>query len=312
MGNTGQPKSINEIIDLRAPHLSDEGHNPTQSGVSYPPVETPVLIVGGGPVGLLCSILLARCGIRSTILERHANRLGHPKSHVINPRSTEIMRQAGLDIKRLRNLGASPADAEVVRFATSMAGLELGSIPFDKQGETALTFTPEPLFNIPQPLLEDYLYEVVIQTGKVTLWREAQWQSSDKTTDGNELSRILNRRTNTIFEYRSKYLLCCDGANARSREQLQIPFPPLDSNPAKPLHHASVHINADLRKMKSGILWWIWSLSQIGTFISYDRSSSWVFVITFDPLVTPKTTFTEDFCRAQIDKVHCKSYVKAL
>jgi 2,4-dichlorophenol 6-monooxygenase len=107
------------------------------------------------------------------------------------------MRQAGLDIKRRRNLGASPADAEVVRFATSMAGLELGSIPFDKQDEAALTFIPEPLFNIPQPLLEDYLYEVVIQTGKITPWREAQWQLSDKTTDGHELSRILNRRTNT-------------------------------------------------------------------------------------------------------------------
>jgi 2,4-dichlorophenol 6-monooxygenase len=193
MGNTGQLNSTNGIIDLRACCLSNEGNNPTQSRIAYPLVETPVLIVGGGPVVLLSSILLVRIRHLSIILERHANRLDQPKSHVINPRSTEIMRQAGLDIKRLRNLGASPADAEVVRFATSMAGLELVSIPFNKQDETAFTFTPEPLFNIPQPLLEDYLYEVVIQTGKVTLWREAQWQLSNKTTDGHELSRILKQ-----------------------------------------------------------------------------------------------------------------------
>jgi len=215
----------------------------------------------------------------------------------------EILRQAGLDTERLRNLGASPADSDVVRFAVSMAGLELGCIPFDKQDETALTFTPEPLFNIAQPLLEDYLYEVIIKTGKVTFWRELQWQSSDITTDGFEISRILNRRTNTVFEYRSKYLLCCDGVNARSREQLQIPFATLDDNPPTPLHHASIHFNADLRKMKSGTLWWIWSLSQIGTFICYDRATSWVFVLTFDPMITPKATFTEEFCRSQIDEV---------
>jgi len=59
--------------------------------------------------------------------ERHATRLGQPKSQC--DQSTflmEILRQAGLDTERLRNLGASPADSDVVRFAISMAGLELG------------------------------------------------------------------------------------------------------------------------------------------------------------------------------------------
>jgi 2-polyprenyl-6-methoxyphenol hydroxylase-like FAD-dependent oxidoreductase len=34
-------------------------------------LETPVLIVGGGPVGLTASILLSQQGIRSLLVERH-------------------------------------------------------------------------------------------------------------------------------------------------------------------------------------------------------------------------------------------------
>jgi len=42
----------------------------------------------------------------------------------------------------------------------------------------ALAFTPEPLFNIAQPLLEDYLHEVVIKTGKLRFGENCNGQST--------------------------------------------------------------------------------------------------------------------------------------
>ena len=71
----------------------------------YIPVETPVLIIGGGPTGLLLSHLLSRLGLKSTIVERYPERLGAPKAHALSPRSLEICRQFGLDVRRVRNLG---------------------------------------------------------------------------------------------------------------------------------------------------------------------------------------------------------------
>lgn len=66
------------------------------------PLTTTALIIGGGATGLLSSILLARQGIDSIIVERYKKRLGQPKAHALNPRSLEILRQAGLDTAALR------------------------------------------------------------------------------------------------------------------------------------------------------------------------------------------------------------------
>jgi hypothetical protein len=52
----------------------------------------PVLIVGGGPVGLTLSILLSRLGVDSLLVERHASPTTHPQAHFINNRTMEVFR----------------------------------------------------------------------------------------------------------------------------------------------------------------------------------------------------------------------------
>ena len=49
--------------------------------------EFPVVIVGGGPVGLTASILLSQAGIRSLLVERHPGTAIHTKARAINGRT---------------------------------------------------------------------------------------------------------------------------------------------------------------------------------------------------------------------------------
>ncbi len=55
-------------------------------------VETPVLIVGGGPVGLSTAIGLRELGVACVVAERHATTLDFPKGRRVTVRSMEIFR----------------------------------------------------------------------------------------------------------------------------------------------------------------------------------------------------------------------------
>jgi 2-polyprenyl-6-methoxyphenol hydroxylase-like FAD-dependent oxidoreductase len=58
-------------------------------------VDAPVIIVGGGPVGLSLALGLARYGTASTVLERNAEPVKESRAAVIWPRTQEILRDWG-------------------------------------------------------------------------------------------------------------------------------------------------------------------------------------------------------------------------
>ena len=58
-------------------------------------LDIPVLISGGGPVGLAASLLLSQHGVRSLLVERHPATALTPKARGINARTMEVFRQCG-------------------------------------------------------------------------------------------------------------------------------------------------------------------------------------------------------------------------
>lgn len=285
------------------------------------PLTTTALIIGGGATGLLSSILLARQGIDSIIVERYKKRLGQPKAHALNPRSLEILRQAGLDTAALRQKGMSPRDGDMVRFATSLNGLEFGSLPYERQEDDTKEITPEPLFNISQPMFEQVLTETAGNYKLISLKKLAQYNTTypfDNGPTSKKLwaSSILDKKTNTEFVIKSKYILICDGANSASRSKFGIPFSIMPGHSAEVFHNVSIHFDADLRQFKSGTLWFFMRHSQRGTMICYERQNSWVYVVRRRPEDEPTSMFTEEYCRSMIDDVsfslpnclqHCQS-----
>ncbi len=74
-------------------------------------LDAEVIIVGAGPVGTYLSILLSDYNIQSLIIERFerggdlANGVhGHPRAHVLNTRTMELMRSLGIESQILSEM----------------------------------------------------------------------------------------------------------------------------------------------------------------------------------------------------------------
>src|SRR5215813_9544288 len=88
-----------------------------------------VLIVGAGPVGLGAALELARCGVRSVLIEKHDTTSWHPKTRNFNTRTMEIARGWGPAVyERLRGIDTPPGWKSPIRFLRTAIGEELGVI----------------------------------------------------------------------------------------------------------------------------------------------------------------------------------------
>src|SRR5512144_2407355 len=60
-------------------------------------LETQVLVVGAGPVGLTLANILGLHGIRTLVVERNASTVGEPRAVSIDDESLRTMQYIGLD-----------------------------------------------------------------------------------------------------------------------------------------------------------------------------------------------------------------------
>lgn len=58
--------------------------------------EVPVVIVGGGPIGLTLSCILGKNNIEHVLLEKNDTTSNWPKAMITNPRSMELYHQLGM------------------------------------------------------------------------------------------------------------------------------------------------------------------------------------------------------------------------
>src|SRR5882762_6374882 len=125
-------------------------------------IESEVLIVGAGPVGLTLAIDLAWRGVDVTVVETRARAAApEPKCNHVAARTMEIFRRLGL-AEKVRNAGL-PADyPHDISYRTTFTGPELARIPIpcrrDRFSRTDGP-TPEPPHRINQIFLEPILFE---------------------------------------------------------------------------------------------------------------------------------------------------------
>ena len=80
----------------------------------------PVLIAGGGPVGMTLARTLALHGVRCLLVERHPTTTRHPKMDITNGRSMELFRRLGV-AGRLRAVAVPEENNFDISWITSLA-----------------------------------------------------------------------------------------------------------------------------------------------------------------------------------------------
>lgn len=268
-------------------------------------IETDVLVVGAGPTGLTAALMLANLGLASHLVERRPGPQRAPAAHVINARSFEIWRQAGVDMDAVFALAKDPQDAGAVHWVTKLGGEVLGTLPFERQDDATLAYTPTPLRNLAQHHLEPLLArECEAKTGAGPAYSN-RWESSQQDADG-VTSLVCNLPNDEVYAVRSHYVIAADGAGSPVRKSLGIAC----VGPERLQAFVMIHFGANLRRLvgaNPGVLYWISDPACTGTFVAHDIDREWVFMQPFEPENERIEEYDDARCRAIVARAMTNS-----
>ena len=259
------------------------------------PIDTTVLVVGAGPAGMTAALLLARLGVACRIVERRATPQTAPAAHVVNARTFEVLRAAGVDMDRIAAASQPPEDAGSVYWVTTLAGQTLGRLPFERQGDDLSAVTPTPLRNLSQHRLEPILADELGAAGVAVAYGQ-EWQGATQDADG-VTSQLRDAATGAVAEVRSRWLLAADGAASPVRRMLGI----TPVGPDRLQSFVMIHLDADFRPVvgdRRGVLYWTTAPDATGTFVAHDIGRTWVFMHPFDPDNESAAAYDEARCTA--------------
>ena len=190
-------------------------------------LETQVLIVGAGPVGLTLAIDLGRRGIHCTIIEQKDKPAFLPKMERANARTMEIYRRMGIaDKVRVAGLRADcPMDVYVV-FAMNEPPLLRLSYPSVAQATADIRATndgtaPREAYQlISQYTLEPLLKSIAETIPSITVRFGCEFMSLQQDPQG--VTAKVKTLDGTTGEIRATYLVGCDGGASAVRKELGI------------------------------------------------------------------------------------------
>ncbi|HEY5018565.1 MAG TPA: FAD-dependent monooxygenase [Streptosporangiaceae bacterium] len=181
--------------------------------------DSPVLIAGGGPVGLALAVELGLRGIECLVVEPRPQptRL-RPRAKTLNARTMEHARRWGL-AGRLRAAGPlSVSWSQDVSFCTTFLGREItrftGVLGLADDGDS-----PERGQQMPQYVLEEVLREVVTELPAVDLRLGWRVQGVDAAGPGPVRVTLLDP-AGEAAAVTAEYVVGADGARSVVREQI--------------------------------------------------------------------------------------------
>ncbi|MET7327218.1 FAD-dependent monooxygenase [Nonomuraea sp. NPDC005650] len=176
-------------------------------------MDVPVLVAGGGPVGLAVAVELAYQGVRCVVVEpRQEVSWLRPRAKTTSARSMELLRRWGLAEKVRERAPLAVGWSDQAVFVSSLLGREItrigGCFGLDLAGSE---LAAEPGQQVPQPLVEEVLREAVgdaLLTGR---------QVAGLREDADGVSVRVVSAAGEESEVRAQYVVGCDGPRSVTR-----------------------------------------------------------------------------------------------
>jgi 2-polyprenyl-6-methoxyphenol hydroxylase-like FAD-dependent oxidoreductase len=172
-------------------------------------IDTDVLIVGAGPVGLFLANECARRGLRWRLLETHSSQSGHSKALAIFPRTLEIFDMAGVVVPFLQKAN------RVTSVSVVSHGRRLAHMRFAPE-ETSYPF----IAMVPQDVTEKLLVEELCRKGGAVEYETAFVSA----TEQDERVIVALDCKGKPEQLTASFVVGCDGAHSAVRHQLNLPF----------------------------------------------------------------------------------------
>ena len=198
--------------------------------MSHDPGTARIIIVGGGPVGMVLALNLAALGTRSILINREPRPRWHPKGSTQNARTMEHYRRLGI-VEKIRAVGL-PRDlrTDVVYF-TTLAGHELARIEMPTEDEklrarataSVVDQVVEPIFRCNQMHAEAELFQCVQACPLIDSRYGSECVDWREDADGVTavIEDIGSGRRETVH---GRYLAGCDGGHGIVRDKLGIGY----------------------------------------------------------------------------------------
>jgi len=178
----------------------------------FPSIDTEVLVIGAGPVGLFLSHLLGQAGIRTLLVEKRSTRDAPSMAIGLMPPSLRLFAQAGL-ADPLLTAGVEVQTAVVHDQRRPLGRVDFSGLP-----------PPFPfILSLPQGALMEILRERLSEKTSV---RFAPGRQAIGMIQEQDCIRVQIRDlpTGRISEHGARYVIGCDGHNSDLRHFLNIPI----------------------------------------------------------------------------------------
>ncbi|MEV0848643.1 bifunctional 3-(3-hydroxy-phenyl)propionate/3-hydroxycinnamic acid hydroxylase [Streptomyces sp. NPDC049954] len=178
-----------------------------------------VVVVGGGPVGLLTAVFLGRAGLQVSVVERWPQRYPLPRACTIDHEALRILQAAGLMADHADLFEPSQGERGGYEFRNG-AGELLQAIDWNRVAESGWANTN----GFYQPDLEAVLEGMALATPGVTVHRGWTFQSLEQDHDNEQVCVhvVPTERPDGAEGIRARWLVGADGANSAVRAALDI------------------------------------------------------------------------------------------
>jgi 2-polyprenyl-6-methoxyphenol hydroxylase-like FAD-dependent oxidoreductase len=183
--------------------------------------ETPILIVGAGPVGLALALDLGLRGVACMVIEQGEGPPDHPRASALNARSMEFMRRFGV-AEAVRAASAPEDFPHTALYCTSLTGFEIARIERPHHGGKGPTAdSPERPQRCNQLWLDPILRDSAMSLPGVELRYRCRFESLQQENDG-VIASLQDLARDQPCKVAAQYVVDCSGGHSPIRRAFGI------------------------------------------------------------------------------------------